>query len=53
MGAVDWACARPNILNVAVTRSKENLYIVGDKFIWGEKPFFKTALKICNDEYKV
>lgn len=50
MGAVDWCCERPNILNVAVTRSKENLHIIGDKSIWGEKPFFKTALKMCDNE---
>ena len=50
MGAVDWVCERPNILNVAITRSKENLYIVGDRSIWGEKPFFKTTMKICDAE---
>lgn len=50
MGAVDWACERPNILNVAVTRSKEHLYIVGDKNIWAHKPFFKTAYEICAGE---
>lgn len=49
IGAVEWACERPNILNVAITRSKENLYIVGDKAIWGNKPYFKTALEICKD----
>jgi hypothetical protein len=46
-GAVDWVCQRPNILNVAVTRSKKNLYIVGDKNIWKNKPFFRTAICIC------
>ena len=47
LGAVSWACQRPNILNVAITRSKKHLYIVGDKNIWAEKPFFKTALQFC------
>jgi predicted nucleic acid-binding Zn-ribbon protein len=47
MGAVEWACEHPNILNVAVTRSKVNLYIVGDKAVWAGKPYFKTAAKIC------
>lgn len=46
-GAVDWACERPNILNVAITRSKKNLYIVGDRTIWAEKPYFKTAFEMC------
>lgn len=48
-GAVEWACERPNILNVAVTRSKENLYIVGDKTIWAVKPFFKTVLRYTGE----
>jgi len=47
IGAVEWACERPNILNVAVTRSKEKLFIVGDKTIWAEKPFFQTAFEMC------
>lgn len=48
MGAVSWASARPNILNVAVTRSKVHLYIVGDKTIWQDKPYFDTAYLLCN-----
>ncbi len=48
MGAVGWASARPNILNVAVTRSKIQLYIVGDKNLWWDKPYFDTAYSLCN-----
>lgn len=46
-GAVEWACGRPNILNVAVTRAKNNLYIVGDADKWASKPYFSTAYELC------
>jgi hypothetical protein len=29
-----WAGARPNLLNVAVTRAKERLYVVGNRRLW-------------------
>ncbi|AGX43924.1 DEAD/DEAH box helicase [Clostridium saccharobutylicum] len=44
-GAVRWASKSPNILNVAVTRAKNRLVIVGDKELWGDKPNFKEALE--------
>ena len=46
-GAIEWACGRPNILNVAVTRAKNNLYIVGDADKWASKPYFSTAYELC------
>ncbi len=47
-GAVEWACSKPNILNVAVTRAKNNLYIVGDADKWAKKPYFSTAYEVCD-----
>jgi len=47
LGAVEWAGERPNILNVAVTRSKRDLYILGDQSIWCRKDYFKTAYDFC------
>lgn len=44
MGAIDWASASPNLLNVAVTRAKKHLYIVGDQALWGGQPHFDVAL---------
>ncbi|GAB6168474.1 AAA domain-containing protein [Clostridium carnis] len=43
-GAVNWASKSPNILNVAVTRAKKRIVIVGDKELWGNKLYFKEAL---------
>jgi ABC-type cobalamin/Fe3+-siderophores transport system ATPase subunit len=33
-GARAWAGGRPNLLNVAVTRAKERLYVVGNRGLW-------------------
>ena len=47
VGAVEWATQKPNILNVAITRSKEHLYIVGDSDKWAKKNYFSKAYEIC------
>ncbi len=48
IGAVSWVSARPNILNVAVTRSKVQLYIIGDINIWKSEPYFNEAYSYFN-----
>lgn len=45
----EWVCATPNILNVAVTRAKEALYIVGNRGDWKNIKYFKN---LC-EEIKV
>ncbi|MBD5564140.1 helicase [Clostridium botulinum] len=42
-GAANWASNSPNILNVAVTRAKNRVIIVGK--IVGDKEYFKEAVK--------
>jgi superfamily I DNA and/or RNA helicase len=33
-GARGWAGGRPNLLNVAMTRAKEALYVIGNRTLW-------------------
>ena len=40
-GARNWAGARPNLLNVAVSRAKEALYVVGNRPLWREAGLFR------------
>ncbi|ASI70521.1 DNA helicase [Diaphorobacter nitroreducens] len=35
-----WAAGKPNLLNVAVTRAKHRLYVIGDAEQWGGLAFF-------------
>lgn len=42
-GAVAWAGKTPNILNVAATRAKSSLYVVGDLGLWGGGGVFREA----------
>jgi len=42
-GARLWASLKPNLLNVAVTRAKDRLYIIGNKSKWKDKQYFKDA----------
>ncbi|MEZ5973141.1 MAG: DEAD/DEAH box helicase [Hyphomonadaceae bacterium] len=39
-GARNWAGARPNLLNVAVTRAQEALYVVGNRDLWKSAGLF-------------
>jgi hypothetical protein len=40
-GARNWAGGRPNLLNVAVTRAKEALYVVGNRTLWRNAGLFR------------
>jgi len=41
IGARSWAGRRPNLLNVAVTRAKEALYVIGNRNLWCEAGLFR------------
>jgi superfamily I DNA/RNA helicase len=40
-GARNWAGGRPNLLNVAATRAKEAVYVVGNRRLWREAGVFR------------
>jgi len=39
-GARHWAASKPNLLNVAVTRAKCRLYVIGNASAWGGLAYF-------------
>ena len=43
--AADWAGKEPNLLNVAVTRAKRYIYVIGDMHIWHNRGYFSELEK--------
>ncbi len=54
-GAAQWAASKPNLLNVALTRAKRYVFVIGDKNIWQDLPYFDEAAlqlpQITTDEF--
>jgi hypothetical protein len=48
-GAAQWAGNKPNILNVAMTRAKYRVAIIGDSDLWRKVPNFDLAYKTLNE----
>ena len=45
-GARSWAGGMPNLLNVAITRAKESVYVVGNKELWKNAGHFQTLARM-------
>jgi hypothetical protein len=45
-GAALWAGATVNLINVAVTRAREYLYVIGDRHLWHNKGYFSDLEKM-------
>ncbi|SHO56563.1 DEAD/DEAH box helicase [Vibrio quintilis] len=52
-GSANWASGKPNILNVAVTRAKKQVYVVGSKQVWSGLNHFCVANELLSsgDEF--
>lgn len=45
VGSRKWASSKPNMLNVALTRAKKRIYVIGNKTLWREQPFFDVMIE--------
>jgi hypothetical protein len=41
--ATGWAAAKPNLLNVALTRAQHRFFMIGDVKLWDGLPHFRAA----------
>lgn len=41
-GSRRWAASKPNLLNVAISRTKRRLYVIGNRQAWSTLPYFEV-----------
>ncbi len=49
-GAKEWASQKPNLLNVAVSRAKRRLFIIGNREEWRQYPSFSEAAALLGSK---
>jgi flagellar biosynthesis GTPase FlhF len=49
-GGADWAASKPNLLNVALTRAKNNIFVIGDRNVWADKAGFDVVAQALPDK---
>lgn len=47
-GAINWASNYPNILNVALTRAKHKIFVIGNYKLWASKPHFQALADVIS-----
>jgi AAA domain len=52
-GAKEWASEKPNLLNVAVSRARRRLFIIGNCQEWAQYPHFSDAAAILERHKKL
>jgi hypothetical protein len=48
-GAKQWAAQRPNLVNVAVSRARRRIYVIGDQAAWSTCRYFDTLAAQLRD----
>ena len=46
VGARDWVADSPNMLNVAVTRARDRLYVIGNRKVWSRHRYFSELARM-------
>ncbi|WP_414148060.1 AAA domain-containing protein [Erwinia sp. BNK-24-b] len=49
-GGAEWAASKPNLLNVALTRAKNHIFIVGDRAVWSNKKGFNLVAQALPEQ---
>lgn len=44
-GGAAWAASKPNLLNVALTRAKQHIFVIGDPGVWKNRNYFSVLAK--------
>lgn len=50
LNAAQWAGKKPNILNVAMTRAKYRIAVIGDSDVWKNVPYFDYAYEVLTKQ---